>query len=848
MEWRSLIQGGSLNQTVPDVATYGGNLGATAITVPTLAKVAPSVLFKNCPGGVAPAGIVQGSAFPNNTIPTCMLDANAQALLKAGIFPAANAANNKFTGGTNAPTNVREEIVRMDHTFNGKFSVFGHFIAEQIVQTFGTTMWSGDNVPTIGNTFGNPSYSGVVHATYMVSPSLLNETAFNYNGNRINIIPQGLVTAPSAFAFNRIFTGPNESTRIPTIQLGGSTGTQYSANWTPWRNVADDYQFRDDVSWTHGAHQFKFGASWALYKKVQDIFASTQGNFNFNGFFTGNDFADFLLGDAASYNEDAVHDAGHWNNTSWALYFQDNWRVNSRLTLNLGLRWDGIPHTYEANHRTSNFYPALYDPSKAATFSNSGAICTAAGNGCTGPSPGLGTSSNPILAGVQFYLNGLGYDGVGTTPKGLVNNYWATFGPRVGFAYDLTGNGKTVVRGGFGIMYERVQGNDMYNAGGNPPFSGNAGFNNVLLANPHTGTDGSTQSLSAVPILGITGLDNNQYYPPTSFQYSFGVQRELWPSSVLSVSYVGNQNRHQSDLREINLPAISDLAQLTNNNGKLDNGTGYKQLVPYLGFNGIHLAENAASGHYNSLQVSLRSQVKRDLTLQAAYTLSRSYDPTAGNSNGYDLNNLSNPYVGWQYDQGPSFFDRTHVAFVNFVYDLPIFRTSGSKAMKAVAGGWQISGIVSMQTGAPLNITTSGTTVGSVVQNSLNRPNFSGSVNYVKAQMPGGFYWFTAQGFSAPAPGTWGNLPHNYVRGPGRDNWNMSLFKSFLLSEERGSNIELRAETFNIWNHTQFRGDAQGGGIGTGFNVAPGNPNTNFGQVTSAYDPRTLQLGVKVIF
>jgi hypothetical protein len=297
----------------------------------------------------------------------------------------------------------------------------------------------------------------------------------------------------------------------------------------------------------------------------------------------------------------------------------------------------------------------------------------------------------------------------------------------------------------------------------------------------------------------------------------------------------------------------------------LDDGTGYKQLVPYLGFNGIHLSENAASGHYNSLQVSLRAQVKRDLTVQAAYTLSRSYDPTAGNSNGYDLNNLSNPYVGWQYDEGPSFFDRTHVAFVNFVYDLPIFRTSGSRALKTVAGGWQLSGIVTMQTGAPLNITTSGTTAGSVVPNSLNRPNFTGSVDYAKKVLPvpGGkpgetaFYWFTPAGFSAPAAGSWGNLPHNLVRGPGRQNWNLSLFKSFQISESRGSRIELRAETFNFWNHTQFRGDVQGGGIGTGFDVGSinsttgvytPNANGNFGKVTSAYDPRTLQLGVKVIF
>ena len=310
-----------------------------------------------------------------------MIAPNSTALVNAGIFPA-QTAGNQFVGGNDSPTNLKEEIVRIDHNFNSKFSVFGHFVAEQVSQGFGISQWSGANVPTVGDTFGNPSYSAVVHTTYVISPTLMNEVAFNYNGNRINIIPfagSGLssLALPSGYdsTNSRLFTGPNNLDRIPNIDLNGSTGTHFEiASW-PWVNKADDYQIRDDISWTKGAHQLKFGGSWAIYKKVQDLFGTTQGSFNYDGTFTGNDFADMLLGTAKSYNELAVQDSGKWNNVSWAAYVQDNWRVNRRLTLNLGLRWDGVPHTYEADGRTSNFYPSLYNPADAATFNNNNTIC-----------------------------------------------------------------------------------------------------------------------------------------------------------------------------------------------------------------------------------------------------------------------------------------------------------------------------------------------------------------------------------------------------------------------------------------------------------------------------------------
>jgi len=848
MEWRRYVSGGLFNVTVPQASEYPIDSGATLAspaTDPALTKVPASIQFARCPGGVAPAGVTPGSPFPNNTIPACMVDPNATALLNAGIFNKPNSGK-QFIGGNNSPTTGKEEIARIDHQFTDKFSVFGHWISDQALQTYGTTQWSGDNVPTVFNTFGNPSYSTVVHATYMIRPNLLNETSFNYDGNRIHILPLGVFQQPQGFTegANKIFSGENVDNRIPDIYLHGSTGTHYQVNWLPWNNTADDYQIRDDVSWTKGAHQFKFGGGWAIYKKVQDYFAETQGGFDFDGSFSGYDFGDFLLGYADGYNENAYKGAGHWNAISPDAYIQDNWRATHRLTLNLGLRWDGIPHTYEANQNHANFYPNLYDPSKAPLWAN------ASDTQIDPSSPGLGTSPISTLQGSIFYLNGMGIGGKNGIPKGLANDAWRNFGPRVGFAYDLFGNGKTVVRGGYGVMYERIQGNDMYNGATNPPFGYALGVSNVLFSDPHVLANGSGSISVPIVPAGVVGI-NRDYPPPRVSQYSAGVQQAIGNNAVLSVSYVGSVDRHESYWQEINLPPASDLACLTA--GNCPAGTApFNGLVPFQGYNSIKQAFNGGNSHYNSLQTELHGKVTRDLTLQAAYTLSRAIDPTTGNGgNGWDLNYVTNPYDTWRYDVGPSVLDRTHVFFVNFVYDIPLLKNSPNRLLKSTLGGWELSGIVTAQTGTPLRLGINGHNVASIFPagDVSNRPDVVGSVSYPKTKVIDsatgkvtGIQWLNPAAFAAPAAGEWGNEPFDSVRGPGRNNWNLSLFKSFVLSETRGSRIEFRAESFNTWNHTQFGGPGQNGGFSA--NVGAGNQL----QVTNAWDPRVFQLGAKIIF
>jgi len=440
--------------------------------------------------------------------------------------------------------------------------------------------------------------------------------------------------------------------------------TAYDAAQWPWHNVCSDWQFRQDFSLTRGSHQMKFGGGWAIYLKQQDLFGDTQGQNLFLGGpavlgGTGNAFGDFLVGNALAHNELALEDHGQWNAVSPSAYFQDNWRVNKRLTLNLGVRWDGIPHTFEANHRMANFYPEQYNPADAAILLPNGTISPA--------SPGLSTSPTAALAGIEFYTNGMGITGKNGNPDGMVANHWNNFGPRIGFAYDLTGNGKTVLRGGFGAMYERIQGNDMYNSGSNPPFGANVTVNFVNI---------SALPTAPIPISNPVALSESDYKNPVTYQYSVGVQHQFGTSTVLQAMYVGNQSRHQSFYTDLNLPPQAILPQLIAGTVNINN------VVPYIGYGGIAIGENAMNAHYNGLQTAFQTRYK-GLMLMATYTYSHSVDPTP---NGGDLAEVANPY-NINYDLGPSGYDARNVGTVSIVYDLPFFRNSTNRFLKTAVGG-----------------------------------------------------------------------------------------------------------------------------------------------------------------
>ncbi len=811
MEWRKLIQGSQLTATAIPAAEFGGNFSGltTPIKVPTTTN--PAFLAK------LPAGLTPGSAFPGNIIPASLIDPNANAFLATGALPKPNTADGRFSQAAPVPTNLREEIVRIDHNFTDKLAVMGHLVYDSSDQSYATSLWSGDTYPTIGTLLTAPSYSAVVNLTYSISPTVVNEVTYNFNGNKLHINPTGIYQRPSDFNVPEYFPA-NNLNRLPTIQFGNPYNVNYdTASW-PWNNVYGAHVFGDNLSWTKGNHNLAFGGSYIRSYKQQDIFGNTNGLFNFDGSATGNSFADFLLGDAASYQELQIQDAVNIRFNQFALYAEDNWRLSKRLTLNLGLRWEGIPHAYDTNGRLSNFEQGLYNYANAPQFNSNNSLNP---NG-----PGFATVPGTALSNVPFYLNGVTLAGKNGAPQGLVQNHWNNYGPRVGFAYDVAGDQKTVLRGGMGMFYERIQGNDVYNMGPNPPFSNNPKASFVQLSNPNINYQSGQVATAPTFPSGFTSLAYSDYKIPVAIQYSFGIQRQITQASVLNVAYVGSKDYHQPDVRNINTLPVDSPQRLAvcGGNCGLSTNANPDQYRIFPGFSNISETEAASNSSYNSLQLSYNWRNNSGLSLQGAYTWSHELDYTSG-----DTNQLSNPFDR-SYDYASGDLDRRHTAVFSYVYDLPFFAHSQG-FVHAAFGGWELSGITIFQSGLPLNPTLGKDNLG-LGGGTTSRPNAVGAVSYPQSVDA----WFSTASFAAPGNLQFGTAGRNSINGPGRDNWNVALFKSFPIPGREGMHLEFRGETYNTFNHTQFNG------VTTTFT------DSNFGKVNSTWDPRIIQLGAKFVF
>ena len=873
-EWRRLILGSTPNSqdTVPlaDFPTAGqpftyvpwgsdltrtntcpnGSGGPGIICVPQTSDPAKLAQY-------AANGLTAGSPFPNNTIPAALLDSNAVLFMGTGAIPKPNAGPTNYIASPKQPTSVREDVVRVDHNFNDKYKLLGSWIHDSMSQTIIPTQWSGDSYSTVGDVFSNPSWAAVIKLSQQLTPTLLNETALNVNGNTISVVPTGIYQQPAGWSAKSFFDS-NTANKLPQIGFSnGPLNTTYTAIYWPWHNSYLNYQIRDDLSKIAGRHALKVGVSYMRGDKNQQLQADTQGDYGFNGSaYSQSSYANFLLGFASSYQQLQNQRTDHFVNNTYSIYAQDDWHASQKLTLNLGVRYDAMPHVYEKNNQLANFNPASYTAANAQSPDTSTGVLNPNG-------PGFA-----VVNGESFYLNGLDIAGTNGVPRQLVQNSYLTIQPRVGFAYDVGGNGKTVVRGGFGLFFERVQGNDTYDIDSNPPFSYQPQVNNVYFSNPSTSANSGATATAPVGPAGLR--EENTYYPnPGTIQYSLGFQQSIAPSVVIGLGYVGTSGWNQDDIREINdlnlgSSLVARKAVATNStldaNGNTLNATNIactsatvgsqcflpspNYYRPFQGFSNIGQEENAQNFDYNSLQAMFRMEQKHGFTLQFSYTWSHEIDiqsadltsSTLAGSGGF----LSNPYDA-RYDRGSGSFDRRHIFNANYIYTVPFLLHSNNSFERTLLGGWEIAGVTVAESGTPVNIYyNTGDTLG-LGGNTTNRPNVTGKVSYPKTQAQ----WFNTSAFSDPiAPWTnggattgFGDARKDNVVGPGLFNWNLSLYKTFKIT--RGDNsptFQLRAESYNTFNHTQFN------------NIDTGTSDTNYGKVTSTYDPRTLQFGAKFLF
>jgi hypothetical protein len=883
-EWRNIKQGSSTNvqNTLPtaDIPTAGTDLTYVA---PAFANTNPA----NGPvGGItvpetitdpaylatlASLGLTPGQPFPNNTIPHQLFDANMVAYLHAGVLPKPSTATGQSVESVPAPIKIRDDVARVDHKFNDKWQLLVHYIHENDVDNNAQTFlgWDASNYRTINSSEVSPATSAAIKLSGTISPNLLVEGSINYDGNIIDIDNSKNSAVPSGWAAGSFFTN-GRTGELPNVNYGAPYGTQEQMGSAPWHNAAQDVEPKIDISYTMGKHAMKYGFSYNRYTKNQQLFGDANGQYNLTGnsssdqysgnqdkaacqvkpapagCVVGDGIIDGLLGLVGSYQQQNGQPIRHYVNYTPSIYAMDNWHVTPRLTLQLGVRWDALPQAWERQNFVSNFNPDHYSP-VLEPFWNADHSLLSTGPGFTTITSAQSGEPGPAT---PYYLNGIDLAGQGGIPKQLVTNRYGTIQPRIGFSEDLFGNGKTVLRGGFGTFFERLQGNLIYNSATDSPFAFSPTANQVYFSNPHTSlVNGTTAS---TPF-----FDSSEYNMATSFpdpavaQYSLGIQHELAPAVVMVVQYVGNVAWHQEQYYHMNnFPLTTDpsvrakggnVTTYTNQNGQMVTlpGSGQGQTAgnsesfrTYNGFGDITSMSNNTNGGYNGFQAGLRLQNKWGLSGEADYTWSHEIDIQTNDNSCC----TSNPW-NFKYDKGAGGFDRRQILSINYVYKMPFFNKSQG-LVKAIAGGWELAGTATDETGVPtpLTFTQGGDPIG-LGGGYTNRPNVVGKMHYSKNVKN----WFNTAQVSLPTP-SWqggpnlgfGSAGKDAMVGPGRVNFSTSLYKSFAMTER--AHFELRAESFNTFNHTQFNG------VNVQLNGG------NFGWINSDWGPRTLELGGKFIF
>jgi hypothetical protein len=716
--------------------------------------------------------------------------------------------------------NFEQELYKVDHIFSDKLKVSARFMRDQIPTTEPQGLFTGVAVPGVQNTSTNsPGRSWVVRTTSAITPTWLNEGGYNYSFGAIISNPTGLINATASPDIKTSLPFPVTLSQVPTLSFTGGTSI---TGYGPYRDYNRNYNIYDNVTKVLGNHTIRFGMSYNYYQKTENAAGANAGSFAFSNVTTPaggtafqQAFANFLLGNVATFSQTSLDVTPDIRSQQYEAFVQDDFRVMPNLTINFGVRYSLFLQPIDKKGELSAFDPALFNPSAVPTLTASGIFAT---------------------QNAQTYLNGLITGGV-NSPFGqnISTTDKKDFAPRFGFAWDPYKDGKTSLRGGYGIFYDAtLYGTFEQSIFQNPPFVNAVSIPNVSLDNPA----GGTASVSNTPKYIRT--------TPTSFptpylqQWSFAIDHQFSRTWLVSVAYVGTKGTHLIGIVDLNTvqPGLAYSSGLvpTTTTFTSANETLLNQLRPYKGYNAIGAIEPWFNSNYNSLQITGQKRFSADTTVNFAYTWSKTLTD-AQTDRSSSPQNVYNFHDG---EYGPGAYDRTQVLNVNFVYMIPLYRNRHD-AYGKVLGGWEVSGIASYYTGLPYTVTTSGTdpdALGIIGSSpSSLRPNLTCNPNNFSPQTR--YEWFNTACFPNVPAGVHmvGDEGRGVVRGPGYEGWSFSASKNVYFGADNRYRFQLRGEASNAFNHTN---------PSTFGSLA--NTSTLFGTITGYRDPRIIQLGAKFYF